>query len=100
MSGSRRKPKSVDQADWDAVKSPRLSRKQLANLRPAEKAMPDLVEDYRRSRGRPKAREPKLLVSLRLDARVVRAFKRGGPGWQTRINEVLAGWTKRKKPAA
>ncbi|MCU0881982.1 MAG: BrnA antitoxin family protein [Hyphomonadaceae bacterium] len=29
-------------------------------------------------------------VTLRLDADVVDAFKAGGPGWQTRMNDVLA----------
>ncbi|MCU0881984.1 MAG: BrnA antitoxin family protein [Hyphomonadaceae bacterium] len=29
-------------------------------------------------------------VTLRLDPEVVDAFKAGGPGWQTRMNEVLA----------
>ena len=100
MSASRRKPKHVSQADWDSVKSPDLSRAQLAGMRPAKEAMPDLVESYRRARGRPKAEEPKLLVSLRLDAAVVRAFKKEGPGWQTRINDVLARWARRRGPAA
>jgi uncharacterized protein (DUF4415 family) len=40
-------------------------------------------------RGRPPAAAPKRAVSLRLDADVVAAFKRSGPGWQTRMNEAL-----------
>lgn len=100
MSVSKRKPKQVSRADWEAVKSPSLSRVQLGKLRPAKEAMPNLVDTYRRSRGRPKAEQPKMLVSLRLDADVVHAFKEEGPGWQTRINEVLARWAKRRKSAA
>ncbi|MFD2845670.1 BrnA antitoxin family protein [Paracoccus cavernae] len=38
---------------------------------------------------RPKAANPKVAVSLRLDPDVVEAFKRGGDGWQTRMNEAL-----------
>jgi uncharacterized protein (DUF4415 family) len=34
-------------------------------------------------------REPKLAVSLRLDADVLRFFRSFGAGYQTRINEVL-----------
>jgi|SRR5664279_1115257 uncharacterized protein (DUF4415 family) len=34
-------------------------------------------------------REPKLAVSLRLDADVLRFFRGFGAGYQTRINEVL-----------
>jgi len=62
--------------------------------------MPDLVESYRRARGRPKSHHSKTLVSLRLDADIVTAFKADGPGWQTRINEVLARWVKRRGTAA
>ena len=40
-------------------------------------------------RGRPPAHPPKKLVSLRLSEDVVAAFKAGGPGWQTRIDETL-----------
>ena len=40
-------------------------------------------------RGRPKAAAPKSAVSLRLDADVLAHFRRGGRGWQSRINETL-----------
>ena len=40
-------------------------------------------------RGRPKSRNPKQPVSLRLDPDVVAHFRRSGRGWQSRINAVL-----------
>lgn len=40
-------------------------------------------------RGRPKLDQPKKLVSLRLDQEVLDRFRESGPGWQSRINEVL-----------
>jgi uncharacterized protein (DUF4415 family) len=40
-------------------------------------------------RGRPKSRNPKRPVSLRLDPDVLAHFRRGGRGWQSRINAVL-----------
>lgn len=40
-------------------------------------------------RGRPKSDNPKQPVSLRLDREVIEWFKRGGDGWQTRINDEL-----------
>ena|SRR5215475_1089966 len=40
-------------------------------------------------RGRPRSAKPKQPVKLRLDQDVITAFKAGGPGWQTRINEML-----------
>jgi uncharacterized protein (DUF4415 family) len=39
--------------------------------------------------GRPKSAEPKEHVNIRLSAAVIRHFKAGGPGWQTRIDEAL-----------
>ena len=40
-------------------------------------------------RGRPKAEVTKDAVSLRLDRDVVAHFRRGGSGWQSRINAAL-----------
>jgi uncharacterized protein (DUF4415 family) len=40
-------------------------------------------------RGRPKSKSPKNAVSLRLDSDVVAHFRRGGRGWQSRINAAL-----------
>lgn len=45
-------------------------------------------------RGRPRAENPKVHTGLRLDAEVLDAFKAGGRGWQTRINEALKDWLK------
>jgi uncharacterized protein (DUF4415 family) len=39
--------------------------------------------------GRPKSDNPKQPVTLRLDRDLVDWFKRGGDGWQPRINEQL-----------
>ena len=40
-------------------------------------------------RGRPKLDETKVSTTLRLDPDVVAAFRAGGPGWQSRINDAL-----------
>lgn len=40
-------------------------------------------------RGRPKSEDPKKQVTLRLDPIVVERFRETGPGWQSRINDVL-----------
>jgi uncharacterized protein (DUF4415 family) len=61
---------------------------------------PELTEDLlRRSdlyegkklirRGRPPLPAPKGAVSLRLDADVLEHFRKGGAGWQSRINAAL-----------
>jgi uncharacterized protein (DUF4415 family) len=67
-----------------------LTREQLAKFRPAREVVPHIVEAYLRRRGRPAAGdEPKVQVTLRLDPAVIAHFKRGGEGWQTRINDTL-----------
>jgi uncharacterized protein (DUF4415 family) len=51
-------------------------------------------------RGRPPLARPKEAVKLRLSPDVVDYFRGTGPGWQTRINEVLEKAVKREKKAA
>ena len=43
--------------------------------------------------------DPKQLVSLRLDAAVLRWFKRTGPGYQSRIGDVLKRHVTRQSAA-
>jgi uncharacterized protein (DUF4415 family) len=40
-------------------------------------------------RGRPAAEAPKQLISLRLDQDVLSGLRALGPGWQTKVNDVL-----------
>jgi uncharacterized protein (DUF4415 family) len=47
-------------------------------------------------RGRPKAVDTKLSTTIRIDRDVLLAFKKDGPGWQTRINAALRDWASRK----
>ena len=46
-------------------------------------------EGIARRRGRPCSDRRKVLTALRLDPDVIAAFKATGPGWQTRINDIL-----------
>jgi uncharacterized protein (DUF4415 family) len=64
-----------------------LDEERLARMRPASAA--DVADITRRLRGRPRLQDPKRLVSLRLDPDVVARFRATGPGWQSRINEIL-----------
>jgi uncharacterized protein (DUF4415 family) len=43
--------------------------------------------------------EPAQPVSIRLDAAVLRWFKAGGPGYQTRINAVLRAFVQARQRA-
>jgi uncharacterized protein (DUF4415 family) len=51
-------------------------------------------------RGRPKSERPKEAVKLRLSPDVVKHFRAGGAGWQTRINETLLKAVAREKRRA
>jgi uncharacterized protein (DUF4415 family) len=51
----------------------------------------------KRGPGRPPQNVTKIPTSIRLDARVVEAFKATGEGWQTRMNDVLFEYAVSKK---
>jgi uncharacterized protein (DUF4415 family) len=70
--------------------APEATDVQLAQAKPFTEAFPALAEAMRKNAGgRPKAENPKVAVSLRLDQDVVARFKASGPGWQTRMNNAL-----------
>ena len=50
-------------------------------------------------RGRPKSADPKQLITLRLDAAVLRWFQQSGPGYQSRIGAALKSHMTRRKAA-
>jgi uncharacterized protein (DUF4415 family) len=43
-----------------------------------------------RKRGRPPSANPRQLISLRLPPDVIERWRASGPGWQTRMAELLA----------
>ncbi len=65
-------------ADPDTVE---LTSEQMAELRPL--------------RGRPRLLRPKAALTMRVDADVLDAIKATGPGWQTRINDLLRDAVRR-----
>lgn len=40
-------------------------------------------------RGRPKSANPKEMITIRLDPDVLAKLREAGPGWQTRVNDIL-----------
>jgi uncharacterized protein (DUF4415 family) len=48
-------------------------------------------------RGRPPMDNPKQLLSLRLPPEVISGWKSSGPGWQTRMVEVLSKSTPKTR---
>ena len=86
--------RKTDEAEIQAMiasdpDAPEATEEQLSAARPFAEAYPALATKMRRAAGRPKLDEPKVPVSIRLDAEVLRKWKATGPGWQSRINEAL-----------
>jgi uncharacterized protein (DUF4415 family) len=50
-----------------------------------------------RPRGRPKKPDAKVHTHIRLSPQVLRHFRATGPGWQTRIDEVLQKWVDKHR---
>ncbi len=72
--------------------NPELTDEQVANLKPLREVLPDLaasIDKELAKRGRPKAEQTKLPVTLRLDPDVVDRYKATGKGWQSRMNDDL-----------
>lgn len=95
-----RKPTDIDPALeplTDAEGEVReLTEADFAEMRPAYEVLPaELValmrEHRRRRQGErgPQKAPTKKLVSIRLDQDVLERAKADGPGWQTRINDIL-----------
>jgi uncharacterized protein (DUF4415 family) len=80
---TRRRSRDLDEApEWSADVFARAEvRHGDEVLRPAAGTLT--------KRGRPKLANPKRQVTLRLDSDVLKFFRDAGPGWQSRINEVL-----------
>jgi uncharacterized protein (DUF4415 family) len=48
-----------------------------------------------RPRGRPKKPDAKIHTHIRLSPQVLGYFRATGPGWQTRIDQVLRDWVRK-----
>lgn len=69
--------------------NPEWTEADFARARPPEEVLPpDILAQFKNWRGPQKA-PTKIPVSLRLSADVVKHFKDGGPGWQSRIDDAL-----------
>lgn len=52
-----------------------------------------------KKRGRPTGSGSKEQVAIRIDRDVLAAFRAGGAGWQTRMNDALRDWLRTHTPA-
>ncbi|MBI5128850.1 MAG: BrnA antitoxin family protein [Rhodopseudomonas palustris] len=90
-----RKPK-FDPAIHDD--NPAWTAEDFAKARPASELPADVLAQFRNTKvGRPRSDNPKVPVKLRLDGVVLDALRATGPGWQTRINDLLKSRISRGK---
>lgn len=68
-----------------------LTEEDFKHFRPSMEVIPHIVEAFERMRGARGAQKSpvKERVGMRLDADIVRHFRNTGPGWQSRVNDVL-----------
>ena len=76
-----------------------LTAEDFKQFRPMREVFPELVEAFERARGQrgPQKAPVKDRVGLRLDHEVVEHFRATGPGWQSRVNDILVEHVKRNK---
>ncbi|MFY7916520.1 MAG: BrnA antitoxin family protein [Rubrivivax sp.] len=65
--------------------------------RPASaEALQRALADLPRKRGRPLSSSTKQQVAIRFDRDVLAALRATGPGWQTRVNDVMRDWVSKQ----
>lgn len=77
--------------------APYLTDEQIKELRPAKAFFSELGIPIPKM-GRPKAEKVKRSVTIRMDEDVVDYFKAEGPGWQTRMHDLLAREARKNRP--
>jgi uncharacterized protein (DUF4415 family) len=90
-----RAPKpNYSRKDLDAVSdNPQWTKEAVAEAKPFAEILPELAASIRH-RG-PQTTPTKVAISIRLSRDVIDAFKAGGPGWQSRIDDTLRAAVKR-----
>ncbi len=74
--------------------NPEWTKAMIVKARPAREVLPKIfgartAAAMLKPRGRPKSPDSKVAISLRLSPDTLARWKATGPGWQTRMAEVL-----------
>ena len=77
-----------------------LTDEEIARLRPASEVFAEMGLPLPKKRGRPRKKEPKRQVTLRLDADLLEDLRSLGKGWQTKVNAALREWMAQQKKAS
>lgn len=85
-------PSRLPDPDLTDPDNPEWTESDFARARPAHEVLPPAVlAQFTRTRGRPKVEDPKEPVTIRFDAPVAQHLRQSGKGWQTRVNDAVAG---------
>ena len=87
--------KDLPEPDLTDPDNPEWTEADFARAQGPESLPPEVLAAFPRTRGRPVKAAPKIRIAVRLDPDVVDHFKAAGPGWQTRINDALAGLVRK-----
>ena len=81
--------------------NPEWTKQDFAKARPASEVLPpQVMAQFKNKGGRPRSKNPKEAVKLRIDADVLARFRESGPGWQTKINGILRAAVSVRGPRA
>ena len=69
--------------------NPEWSAEDFAKAKPFADLFPELAVSIKRARGRPRVREPKQAVTLRLSPSTIAKFKAKGGDWRARMAKAL-----------
>jgi uncharacterized protein (DUF4415 family) len=88
------KNRKDDPAERPDKDNPEWTAAEMKKARPALDVVDEVFvkhasAELRRGRGRPPKEDRKVNQTIRIDPDVLAAYRQQGPGWQTRINEVL-----------
>jgi uncharacterized protein (DUF4415 family) len=94
MPKAKTKP-AYAKADMKAVSdNPEWTGRDFAKAKPFSEVFPEMAKTIP-PRG-PQKEPTKIPVNIRLSSAVVKYFKSKGPGWQTKIDDVLVGIVTKK----
>jgi uncharacterized protein (DUF4415 family) len=71
----------------DDPDNPEWTKDMFRRARPAREVFPNV--DFPKPKRGPQKEPTKVQTTVRLDRQVIDHFRAGGPGWQTRLNDVL-----------
>jgi uncharacterized protein (DUF4415 family) len=79
------------------AENPEWTREDFARAKPAQDVLSaDVLSAFPRTRG-PQRAPTKVPISIRLSPDVVAYFRRTGPGWQSRVDDILKKEIARKR---